>query len=116
MKKDDQESKETKQEKTYRFDVAKVKLEDLEGNSYREELEGKIGKPFCKSLGNGFYVNNPDFDIMPKAEQIHANKAVTFTDSEAETFKAYVKEKLPYAPFVQYAVLKQLIEEEGKKK
>ena len=116
MKKDDQKSKETNQEKTYRFDVAKVKLEDLDGNSYKEELEKSVGKPFCKSLGNGFHVNNPDFDIMPKAELIHANKAVTFTESEAETFKAYVKEKLPYAPFVQYAVLKQLVEVKSKTK
>lgn len=112
MKKNDQK---TEQEKTYRFDIAKVKLEDLDGNSYREELEKKTGKPFCKALGNGFYVNNPDFDIMPKAELIHANKAVIFTVSEAETFKSYVKEKLPYAPFVQYAVLKQLTEVKDKK-
>jgi len=100
----------TKKEKTFSFDITKVELKDLEGNCYREKVEKQLKKPLHKDLGNKLYLFSPDFDIMPKAESIHKNALVTFTNQEAEVFKTFILENSPYSNFIKYKILEQLFE------
>lgn len=92
---------------TYKFDIKKVTVIDLNGTDYRTEFIEHTKRSLDQTIGNLIYERSDDIDLADKARDIHASREIVLTDRERPIFLKIIEES-SYLPIIKRAIVAQI--------
>lgn len=97
--------------KKFKFNVKNVKIKDLNGVDFKEQVEKESNSKFSKMLGNFIYTAAQDLGMLELAQKIYKNQAIEMNEEENTLFKSLI-EKLPYSAFIRLSITNAIVEDE----